>query len=330
MIAKLTEENFGLRVDEVTLLDRHFGTEIYCISAREGRFILKILHDRAGDCETEGAVTEHLFRKGLRVARLRKDRFGRFTAEASGVRFTLQEYIDGTTLPVNGASDRIMERSAEFLGKTVLALGDFPGLPVRFGRDFFTAERALAKRKEWLSGLFRAEQEGDLLAVPLWEEQTAWLGKISGFDIDTKRLTYAASHGDYHIGQVIVKDGELAVVDWSSACRLPVCLEVATSFVFASPSCAGGEIDPRELAKYIRCFERYFPLAEYDIRAMPYVLFFWHTVCNYHPDEYASLPESYRPTAVLIRRLLSWLSCHADWLSEALADVCPHAAPDGK
>ena len=57
---------------------------------------------------------------------------------------------------------------------------------------------------------------------------------------------------------------------------------------------------------------------EYDIKAMPYVLYFWHCVCNYRPDELAGIAENYRPIALLIQKLLNWLYVHVEELSEAL------------
>ena len=153
----------------------------------------------------------------------------------------------------------------------------------------------------------------------LWHEHIRHLDKISKFHIDTGRLTYANSHGDYHIGQMIVKGEHLTVIDWTSACRLPIAFEVITSFVFASPSCKDGAINTEELAMYIRTFTEYYPLTAYDMEAMPYVLYFWHTICNYRPDE--AIAESYQPTAMLVNKLLAWLYDHVETLSEALKAI---------
>ncbi len=138
------------------------------------------------------------------------------------------------------------------------------------------------------------------------------------FHIDTERLTYANSHGDYHIGQIIEKNHDITVVDWNSVCKLPIYLEIITSYVFASPSCADGVIDADGLISYIGHFTKHLPLGEYDIKAMPFVLYFWHCMCNYRPDELADMPESYRPIAELINKVLKWLYEHAEELSEGL------------
>ena len=101
---------------------------------------------------------------------------------------------------------------------------------------------------------------------------------------------------------------------------VPICLDVITSYVFSSPSCATGEIDADGLKKYIREFTEKFPLTEYDIKAMPYVLYFWHCMCNYRPDELADIPDSYKAIAKLINNFLNWLYDHIEELSEQLIE----------
>ena len=116
---------------------------------------------------------------------------------------------------------------------------------MRFGRDFFAADTAIRKKQQYVSELEQAKESGNRKIAPIWEEQIRHLERISEFKIDTDKLTYANSHGDFPIGQVIVKDYDITVIDWSSACRLPVCLDVITSYVFASPNCGEGAGDGR-------------------------------------------------------------------------------------
>ena len=97
---------------------------------------------------------------------------------------------------------------------------------------------------------------------------------------------------------------------------MPVCLEVITSYVFASPQSVNGSINPAELNEYIDSYSKYFPLNDYDIKMMPYVLYFWHTMCNYTPG--GKIAENYQPLATLINRLLDWLYENVETLSAAL------------
>ena len=317
MNSYLIESNYDLKVWDIKLLDRHFGTEIYVVDADAKRYIVKTLPLYFENIENEGFVTDYLYNNGNKVARLLKSRDGSYVIRMPEFQFTVQEYIEGETLPINSAPEWFLEQSAEFLGKTTLTLKNYDPLPLRFGRDFFTVETAIRKKQQYLSELEKAKESNDQKVIPIWEEQIRHLERISKLRIDTGRLTYANSHGDFHIGQVIVKDQDITVIDWSAACRLPVCL-VITSYVFASPACRDGAVDVEGLNNYIRAYTKHFPLTEYDAKAMPYVLYFWHCVCNYRPDELDSIAENYRPIAMLIQKLLDWLYVHVEELSERL------------
>ena len=318
MNSYLIESNYDLKVWDIKLLDRHFGTEIYVVDADDKRYIVKILPLYFENIENEGFVTDYLYNNGHKVARFLKSRDGSYVIRTPEFQFTVQEYIEGETLPINSAPEWFLEQSAEVLGKTTLTLKNYDPLPLRFGRDFFTAETAIRKKQQYLSELEKAKESNDQKIILIWEEQIRHLERISKLRIDTGRLTYANSHGDFHIGQVIVKDQDITVIDWSSACRLPVCLDVITSYVFASSACREGAVDVEGLNNYIRAYTKHFPLTEYDAKAMPYVLYFWHCVCNYRPDELDSIAENYRPIAMLIQKLLDWLYVHVEELSERL------------
>ncbi|MBE6953564.1 MAG: aminoglycoside phosphotransferase family protein [Ruminococcaceae bacterium] len=319
-IQTLIERSYPLHVTQIQLFDRHFGTEIYALTADTGKYLVKALPLSFDDVYREGPITEFLAARGLRVARLLKNKNGDFVTAATTYRFTVQEFIEGKTLPVSSAPDWFLEASAAFLGQTVRALREYEPLPLRFGESFFAPENARRRLRQYEREFVVARDAGRTEEIPFWEEQICHLGRISEFHIQTDRLTYANSHGDYHIGQAIVQDRSLTVVDWSSACRLPLCFEVATSYVFASPSCADGAVDAAGLRRYIRTFEKYVPLTAYDVQMMPYVLYFWHTMCNYRPDEYATLADSYRPIARLTRALLNDLFHRADALANELSE----------
>lgn len=318
MNSYLIESNYDLKVSYMKLLDKHFGTEIYVVDADTKRYIVKVLPLYFENIDNEGFVADYLYNHSHKVARLLKSRGGSYVIRAPEFQFTVQEYIEGSILPINSAPEWFLEKSADFLGKTTLTLKDYGPLPLRFGKDFFAADTAVRKKQQFISELEKAKKSENQKTVSVWEEQIRHLERISEFRIDTDRLTYANSHGDFHIGQVIVQDNDITVIDWSSACRLPVCLDVITSYVFASPDCSEGAVDVEGLNTYIQTYTKHFPLTEYDIKAMPYVLYFWHCICNYRPDELASIAEKYRPIAMLIQKLLNWLYVHVEELSECL------------
>lgn len=313
-IKSIIEDNYSLKVSNIKLLDSHFDTEIYKTETDTGLYIVKIIPLGMALSENEGLITEYLYDKGIKTARLCRSKQGNFIIKDSNLQISVQEFIRGKTHAVNSAPDWLLLKSAETLGKINAALSDFPDLPMRFGKDFFNREAVLRKKHRLEHEL--AESERQLL--PIYMEQLRHLEHISEFEIKIDRLTYANSHGDYNIGQLITHNNDITVIDWASACRLPLCLEVATSYVFASPSCRCGIIDADGLAAYMDAYTKHFALSEYDIKTMPYVLYFWHCMCNYAPSELSNIPESYKPVAALIQKMLAWLYDNVDKLSQSL------------
>lgn len=320
MNKNIIENNFNLRICDIQLLDKHFGTELYLINTDIGKYIVKVLPLYMENIKNEGELAEYLYNHGIKVARFIKSKEDAYVVKTSEFQFTIQQFIDGESLSVNTAPDWFISKSAEFLGQTALLLHYYDGLALRFGKDFFLPKTVRKKIWQYKKELVRAKKVKDVDIIPIWEEQIRHLKRISKFHIDTEKLTYANSHGDYHIGQAIIQNNDFTVVDWSSACKLPICLDVITSYVFSSPTCAKGVIDAEGLKKYIKQFSKKFPLTEYDIKAMPYVLYFWHCMCNYRPDELGDIPDSYKAIAKLINNFLNWLYDNVEELSEQLIE----------
>ncbi len=313
---QIIENNFDLIITSIELIDSHFGTEIYIANTYSDKFIMKKLPLYMESVKNEGHITEFLYNKGIKVARLLKTKNNDFVVIADNHQITVQEFIEGDTLKLNTAPDWFLVMSAEFLGKVNRLLCDYSELPTSFGKEFFCRDTVAQKRQNYENELIKAKENGDINISLQWQEQIDHLNRIVEFCIETDKLTYANSHGDYHIGQTILNDTEITVIDWISACRLPVCLEVITSYVFASPKCIDGVIDVEELKFYISHYTKYFTLTNYDIKMMPYVFYFWHCMCNYLPTE--EIPENYKPIAKLILKFLNWLYKNVDELSETL------------
>lgn len=228
MIRELIEAHFGLAVGDVKLLDSHFGTSIYLILTDQGKYIAKTMPLSMGEGETEGEICDFLYDRGISVARLLKSKENRYVVTTPEAHLTVQPFIEGENFAPNTAPAWLMAKSAQTLGAINAALADYKPLPVRFGKDFFARETALNKMRRYEEELLTAQSD-EMRA--LYRRQISHLKRVSAFSIDTDRLTYANSHGDYHIGQIIAQNGNITVIDWASACRMPVCLEVIASYV---------------------------------------------------------------------------------------------------
>ncbi|MCL1951583.1 MAG: phosphotransferase [Oscillospiraceae bacterium] len=313
MLSGLLREHYGLD-GKLTLLDSHFGTEIY----RCGQHIVKTLPlSHAARMENEGHVTAYLRAQKIPVAEIMKTKQGMYHVGAGDISVHVQEYIEGETPQVNTAPDWMLEKMAGLLGGIHRVLDNYEPMSINFGKDFFRKASARSAKQNYAKQLREAKSGHDSVFISELEERVKHLGRIAAFDIDARKLTYRNSHGDFHVGQVIAEGENLTVIDWTSACRLPACLEVILSYVTADPACADGTIDAGRLKKYIGVYAKHAALTAYDLQMMPYVFYFQQILCHY-PPPYSSVAETYQPICGLINRFTRWLYGHAEELSMEL------------
>jgi Ser/Thr protein kinase RdoA (MazF antagonist) len=315
---ELIADNYGIRPTALTLLDRHFGTEIYLAEASGKRYIVKALPPMAPNLEKEEPITRYLAQNGIPVARVLLARNSEGCVKTEQTQFHVQEFIEGKTFGVNAAPPWLMDGSARLLGKIHGALERYGEMDVNFGKGFFAPSNALGSKNYYEQQLAAAAEGENPLLICALKERIKHLGRISAFGIDTDELTYANSHGDFHIGQLIVSGHEITVVDWTGACKLPAALEVMTSYVYAAPECESGKISGDGLKRHIEQYSAHFRLNGYDIKRMPYLFYYQQIMCHYSPP-YDSVPETYKPVCGLINRFASWLHEHAEDVEKALA-----------
>ncbi len=312
----LIETNFNIEISKLSFIDSHFGTAIYSAETPDGKYFVKILPLYMKSVENESAITDFLYANGISVPILLKTKDNKGVLKCDDFQITVQSFVEGKGLNLNSATSEFLTMQAELLGKINLVLKDYGKLPMRFDKKFFSKKSAVAKCRKYKSEFKKLKGTCTESAKNNWLSQIKHLEKISSFKIDTRKLTYANSHGDFNIRQIVANGEKLTVVDWSSACCLPICLEAMTSYVFASAKSKSGYIDTAELKNYIAAYSKYFKLNDYDLKMMPYVFYFWHTMCNYQPDE--EIAENYKSLAKLINNTLNWLYDNVDGVSENL------------
>jgi len=314
LLNKLIVENYGLIVRELTLIDSHFGTEIFLLKTNENDYIVKSIPSYVEGIENEGSVTEYLLDCGIKAARLLKTTDGNYAVKTDGTQFHVQEFIDGETLALNTAPGWFLEKSAVTLGKIHKSLKGYGALETNFGVDFFTPATANGAMEYHVNLLSRQNDDGTISEI---EERICHLKRIAEFEFDTDKMTYAKSHGDYHIGQIITKGRELTVIDWTSACNLPAALEIMVSYTTSDPACRNGEVNADRLKRYINDYAKYAEVNEYDLEIMPYTLYFQQILCHYTPP-YSEIANGYKPMCSLINAFTAWLYKNAELLSREL------------
>ena len=313
-LRRLTMEHYRIEVQQIALLDAHFGTEIYVLQAVDGgKYILKQLPVQWGNMESEGRISEFLSACGIPVPKLLRTRGGAYSVTNGETHFHVRPFIEGETPELNSAPDWLLRKSAQMLGRIHSALKDWEPLHSRFPRDEDVRDKMGALWHQLHSETDPADKStrGEI------KEQLMHGVKILEVPTEEDGLTLGNVHGDYYIGQLIVDGEDVAVIDWASACAMPTCVEVILSYAFAAPSCKAGRIDAEGLREYIRQYAEFAALNPRDVAMMPHLLYRQLYLTNYAPP-FADVPEGYRPISGLINRLLNWLHDHADALSADL------------
>jgi hypothetical protein len=319
---KMIEDSYGVKINVLKLLDQYFGTEIYFAETNTGRYIIKSLPLFVRGVENEGPITEFLYNNGISVARFLQTKSGGYVVKTDKVRFHMQEFIEGEIFKLNAAPDWFMEESAHMLGKIHAVLQNYGDINVKseFGDDFFRSATAIERKQHYSKQLYEAVKKKNATLVSDLYARIAHLDRISTFDIDPTKLTYANSHRDYDIRQIIVKNKEITVIDWTSACRFHIGYEVMRSYVLAAPECKNGKINSDGLKRYIDHYQKYYKLNDYDIRIMPYLFYFQQMIHNYSPP-YETVPDTCKPLCNLIINLTNWLYQNVDNLSDELINI---------
>lgn len=313
----LISDNYDIQITDLTLLDQYFGTEIYLAQTLNKHYIIKKLPPAVPNLENEEPLTRFLAQNGIPVARLLLTKNGEGCVKTEQTQFHVQEFIEGKTFRVNTAPLWLMDGSARLLGQIDYVLKSYGKMNVNFGKEFFTPSNANASTKYYIQQLAAAVEEKNIPLTSALEERIKHLERISTFNIDAEKLTYTNSHGDFYIGQLIVNDRHVTVIDWTGACKLPAALEVMMSYVYAAPECKDGKISSDRLKRYIDYYSEYFHLNDYDIKIMPYLFYYQQIMCHYSPP-YDDIPDTYKPVCNLINNFTKWLYENAENLERAL------------
>ena len=320
MLTQLIRDNYSLYIEELKLIESHFGTDIYLLHTDHHKYIVKALPLDFKTLENEGYITEFLYSKRIPVPKLLKNNQGDYIIRTDKMQFHIQDFIEGSTLAVNTAPDWFLKKSAQTLGKIQNALKDYITLKRTFDADFFDIS-AINRKRDYLNNLLTTKEAktNEIMKTEIME-QIKHAEMLSTFNINTSKLTYSNSHGDYYIGQIITKDELLTVIDWSSVCCLPICIEAIMSYSFADPACEKGNINVLRLKEYIKDYSDFMVLSDYDKHIMPY-LFYWHLFLTNYSPPFSHVPEGYKKISELINNLLNWLYKNVDDLSSELSTL---------
>jgi hypothetical protein len=263
---------------------------------------------------------------------------GAYVWQSRGRAVHLRRFVEGRIFPQNGAPDWLLQQSSALLGRLHAVMRSFPEMKKGFPDPWFAWDPA-GKQDQYeqlitLAEVLPASTEREKILRDLrYKKELMKPEKHPA--IDPSKLTFANSHGDYHIMQLICSgEAVAAVIDFSSACQLPLMWEVIRSYSLADPACTN-DLNVDRLTGYVRQYLKAGgQLSEYDLRMMPYLYHLQLARSQYGYQEYLSGGEegffhSGAPDRLgdLLRfgfwrtDMCRWLEVHADDVSHALRGV---------
>lgn len=264
---RLLKKHYGLRVQTLTHVSEGVGGEVYIAETDAGRFVLKGTPRGAERADNEPYIAEHLARQDIPVAEYLRAGDGEWFVPRGKTQYLLQRFVEGKTYSYHEAPAWLLPESARMLGKLQTALAGVEPLPPVFGQDHFDYLRSGDRRASYMKTLERAKKAGDWDVALDVEYRLSQLHRTQERTYDYTRFTVGNTHGDFKIQNIICGEDRIAaVIDLSSACRLPLCMEVIRSYTHAAPA-----PDAEGLRAYTEEYMRYAPLNDYDLQNMPYV-----------------------------------------------------------
>lgn len=110
--------------------------------------------------------------------------------------------------------------------------------------------------------------------------------RLESFD-EMKSLTILNTHGDYNVLQFIYKDDKInAVIDFVSACKMPIVWELIRSYSYIDKDAKDGYFNLNTFIEYVKTFNKYIKLNKHDIKYMPYIYLLQILNSNYGYKQY--------------------------------------------
>jgi len=319
-LIRLIEQNYGIEITNIEIFVDHTNSKVYLIETLTEKYALKEMGENK-ELENESLLNKHLISKGVKVPKVYNTTTGGHIVFDNGLMYVLYEFIDGKMYDLNTAPDWYIIKQVQTLGQIQEALKDynFTNTPVGAGfqQDFFKNEKYIHGEKSILKKIKQAEEKNDTALIAALNERLKHIKRVSCFEFDCEKLTYVNTHGDLYINQIIVRDNELVVIDWTHPGRSLACFEVLMSYLYAAPECKNGVIDIEKFKPILNEYLKYTSLNRYDLEMMPYFIYHYCIFCSFTPP-YDDLPPDYYKIAHLTDNVANWLYDNVEKLSNEL------------
>lgn len=270
IIKQILEQEYGIKVLSIRKMIGG-SANLYKIKSKNGKeYVLKEFQNGIEESKVlkEISITNYLRSNGFPTSNfIVPTNKIPITYNENNI-LTLQEYIEGYTLPYFSSSTSQCLDAAKVYSKIVELLNEYPLELPKFNMKIFNIKQIEEKISK-CETLIKNCSNNDITSA-LYEKMKM-LEKMMNFDFSILNgITILNGHGDYNSSQFIYdKDGKIkAVIDFASAKKLPIAWELIRSFVFMDSTYCHGKFNVDALIIYLKYFNEQHCLNSYDLKNM--------------------------------------------------------------
>lgn len=273
-IVDIVKKKYNIDIYQIKKLDRG-SANIY--SLNEEKYILKEFQSKYNkeEIDKEIAIINHLKKDEIPVPGYIKTINGEYSFLYEDKIITMQKFIKGYIIESNTGNKAQIIESAKYLGKIVKSLNnldiELPNNDVSSWYSLNTINESIEKQEQLLKKVSKENNE------QIYNDLTDKINMLKyvkdNLDFsDMDKMTIMNTHGDYNVLQFIYENGKIkAIIDFVSACKMPVAWEIIRSYSYIDKKAKNGEIDIDNLVEYVKTFTNYVKLNEYDYKFMSYL-----------------------------------------------------------
>lgn len=278
-IIDFLKKNYSINASSIKEIDRGNAT-LYNIN--KNKYVLKIFQEKykKEDILKEVKIIELLKENNIPVPEYVKNNNDNYYTLFNDRVAILQKFILGYEIDKNTGDIDMLLDSARVLGKIVRTLNnnknriELPDNNIDSWYSDNTINESIVKHQDLLK-IAKEQNKSDIVQDLSYKiEMLKNVKKEFSLD-ELSNLTCLNTHGDYNVLQCIYGDDNKikAVLDFASACKMPIAWEIIRSYSYLDKNAANGCIDIDNLKAYVSEFIKYQELTKYDLRYMSLLYF---------------------------------------------------------
>lgn len=266
-IRQIIEWNYdGISPERISLFYSGFSN-LWLIEASScaKKLLLKEIPERFSieAVQREPVVCSYLLSNGIPTSEFIQTRGGDFVLQDGTRTYHLQRFIEGMVYKSNECPNWIVDEMARLLALIHRHLetlwGNGVSIDEHLGEQWIRGYDKKEKIEKFceiqqdLSKATEVDNRDEMMSDVEFRIEALDRLDVEEFrEIQWDKITRRVTHGDYHCLQVISREKQIAgIVDFISACRLPVVWEVVRAFTQSDSSATNGEVVYDRFGSYL-------------------------------------------------------------------------------